>query len=232
MNRRQTSTPRLPLVRRRLFLILAATAFAIAPPAEATTYKWNDDRGQVHYSDQPPPGVQYEIVAMPKPVAIPTPSPAVATPPPPAAQPLPKAGPTPVIAEDDLTKDGACVDALYQIALLRERQPIFRQAADGSRLYLEDSARPAELRRLEAVRDTSCSSDPEMFKSQEARARRLMVALSRNCAEARDKLANYQDPSTHTPKDQVERQREWVARNCAGGPRTDVWLGDWIRVGR
>jgi hypothetical protein len=56
-----------------------------------------------------------------------------------------------------------------------------------------------------------------------------MAALSRQCAEARDKLAAYEDPATHTPDDQIERQRAFVERHCRGGERTDLWLGDWIR---
>ena len=66
---RERRALQLPRVPRHLVFALAATALAFALPADATTYKWVDDWGQVHYTDQPPPGVQYEIVAMPKPAS-------------------------------------------------------------------------------------------------------------------------------------------------------------------
>jgi len=129
-------------------------------------------------------------------------------------------------------QDRACVDALYQITLLNERRPVFKQAADGSRRYIEDSERPAELARLQRVRDQTCSDDPTTRRSQEQGAGQLMFAMSPGCADARDKLANYEDPATHTPDSQIERQRAFVEQKCRGGERIDLWRGDWIRVGR
>jgi hypothetical protein len=213
--RRGRSALRLPRVLRQFGLVLAATALAVAMPADATAYKWVDDRGQVHYTDQPPPGVQYEIVAMPKPAATQPPPPAVATPPLPPARPETAAGPAPVTAADEATDDGACVDALYQITLLRERRPVFKQAADRSRRYLEDAARPAELRRLEAARDASCSSDPEVLKSQEARARRPMVALSRNRAEARVPTCGSATGPGSVAGAALRYSRSWDGRRCS-----------------
>jgi len=133
---------------------------------------------------------------------------------------------------DAAAQDRACVDALYQITLLNERRPVFKQAADGSRRYIEDAERPAELARLLGVRDQSCSDDPTTRRSQEQGADQLMFAMSPGCAEARDKLANYEDPATHTPDDQIARQRAFVEQHCRGGERIDLWRGDWIRVGR
>jgi hypothetical protein len=128
-----------------------------------------------------------------------------------------------------VASDSDCVDALYQVAVLEQQRPVFKQATDGTRRYLDDADRPAELARLRALRDANCSDDPETRESQQQRAEELMAALSRQCAEARDKLAAYEDPATHTPDDQIERQRAFVERHCRGGERTDLWLGDWIR---
>ena len=211
--------------------LLALLLGLVPPGTEADTYKWVDRQGQVHYSDTPPVDVPYEIIGTPgRPASLPpTPGPTGAAPPRPATEP-PKAAPAESPA-DAAARDRACVDALYQVALLNQQRPVFRQAPDGSRRYLEDAARPAELERLLGVRDANCSDDPGTRRSQEQRAEELMMALSRRCAEARDKLANYEDPATHTPDDQIERQRAFVERYCRGGERTDVWLGDWIRVG-
>lgn len=212
---------------------LAAWLAALAVPmAHADTYKWVDKQGQVHYSDTPPVGVHYEVIAAPRaPAAAPAAAaPSTATPLPATAEP---ARPAPsALVVDDAAGDRACVDALYQITLLNQRQPVFKQAADGSRRYVEDAERPAEIARLQGVRDQNCSDDPTSQRSQAQRAGQLMVAMSPGCAEARDKLANYEDPATHTPDDQIARQRAFVEQNCRGGERIDLWRGDWIRVGR
>ena len=212
-----------------LFALLVG--FAI-PIADADTYKWVDRQGQVHYTDTPPAGVPYEVIAAPHAPAAPLPArpPSSATPP---SVPAAPARPEPTApAVDAAAQDRACVDALYQITLLNERRPVFKQAADGSRRYIEDAERPAELARLLGMRDQSCSDDPTTRRSQAQRADQLMLAMSPGCAEARDKLANYEDPATHTPDDQIARQRAFVEQKCRGGERIDLWLGDWIRVGR
>lgn len=210
-------------------LVTALAALAI-PTAEADTYKWVDEQGHVHFSDTPPVGVRYETIAPSRaPPAAPR-APATAAPPPSTTVPPRPAPPAPVV--DEVGQDRACVDALYQIELLNQRQPVFKQAADGSRRYIEDTERPAEVARLEAVRDQNCSDDPATRHSQVQRAGQLMVAMSPRCAEARDQLASYEDPATHTPDDQIARQRAFVERNCGGGERIDLWRGDWIRVRR
>jgi len=212
-------------------LVGALVALAI-PMAQADTYKWVDKQGQVHYSDTPPVGVRYEVVATPRaPAAAPVAAaPSSVTPPAAPAVPARPAPATPVV--DDAARDRACVDALYQITLLNQRQPVFKQAADGSRRYIEDAERPAEIARLQGVRDQNCSDDPDSQRSQVQRAGQLMTAMSPRCAEARDELASYEDPATHTPDDQIARQRAFVEQNCRGGERLDLWRGDWIRVGR
>jgi len=211
--------------------LMAALLAVTMPAAHATTYKWVDKQGQVHYSDTPPQDVAYEVVATPGlPSAAPPRAP-IPTPPP--SRPAPPPATTPAEpAASGSANDRTCVDALYQIELLNQRRPVFKLAADGSRRYLDDADRPAELERLQGVRDAYCDNDPGTRKSQEQRAGELMVALSRRCAEARDKLANYEDPATHTPDDMIERQRAFVDGYCRGGERTDLWIGDWIRVGR
>jgi hypothetical protein len=213
--------------------LMTALLVVTLPAADATTYKWVDKQGQVHYSDTPPQDVAYEVVSTPgRASAAPPPGAPLPTPEPQRPAPAPPATAAAESTAGGATDDGACVDALYQVALLNQQRPVFKLAADGSRRYLDDSDRPAELERLQRVRDANCAEEPGTRKSQEQRAGELMVALSRRCAEARDKLANYEDPATHTPDDMIERQRAFVAGYCRGGERTDLWIGDWIRVGR
>jgi hypothetical protein len=216
---------------RRVGLLALLLGLAISIAA-ADSYKWVDKQGQVHYTDMPPAGVPYEVIAAPRAPAAPLPvrPPSTATPPTISAEPAKPAPTAP--AADAAAQDSFCVDALYQITLLNERRPVFKQAADGSRRYIEDAERPAELARLLGTRDQTCSNDPTERRSQEQRADQLMYAMSPGCAEARDKLANYEDPATHTPNSQIERQRAFVEQKCRGGERIDLWRGDWIRVGR
>ena len=212
-------------------LITLLVGLAI-PVADADTYKWVDKQGQVHYTDSPPAGVPYDVIAAPRAPAAPVPAraPSTSTPIRTEAEPAEPVPTAPVV--DAAAQDRACVDALYQVTLLNQRRPVFKQAADGSRRYIEDAERPAELARLQRVRDQACSDDPATRRPQEQRADQLMIALSRRCAEARDKLANYEDPETHTPADQIARQRAFVEQYCRGDERIDLWQGDWIRVGR
>jgi len=216
----------------KCFGLVALLVWLAIPIAGADTYKWVDKQGQVHYTDTPPAGVPYEVIAAPRAPAAPLPAhpPSTAAPPPISAAP---ATPAPISqAVNAAADDRVCVDALYQITLLNERRPVFKQATDGSRRYIEDAERPAELARLQGVRDQTCSDDSTTRRSQEQHADQLMIAMSPGCAEARDKLANYEDPATHTPDDQIARQRAFAEQNCRGGERIDLWGGDWIRVGR
>ena len=49
---------------------LAFVLFFFAANSYADVYKWLDDDGQVHYSQQPPPGQQAEMIKAPPPPAI------------------------------------------------------------------------------------------------------------------------------------------------------------------
>jgi hypothetical protein len=204
----------------------------IAPAASADVYRWVDASGQVHYSDTPPVGIRYEVVR--------TPASAPAPPPEPSAAPSQGAAPTAAAPAQPEPKravaapadDQACVDALYQVALLSEKRRAFRPGPGGTRTYLEDAARPAELERLGRERDANCSDDPETRKSQERRAAELAVTLSPDCQTSRGKLELMLDPHTRTPESEVERQREYLRTHCPGEDRTDLWLADWMVVQR
>lgn len=211
-------------------VILACTA----PLATADTYKWVDASGQVHYSDTPPPtGIAYEVIR--------TPTHAPATP----AEPSP--GPPPVVSPAgtvparhepqsadtsaaESARDRACVDALYQFALLGEKRRAYRPGPGGTRTYLEDDARPAELERLARERDGNCSDEPAARSSQERRAVELAASLSPDCQTSRGKLELMLDPATRTPESEVERQRDYLKEHCPGEDRSDLWMADWMVV--
>lgn len=219
-----------PAARVLALLVLAG----LAPVATAETYKWVDANGQVHYSDTPPVGIRYEVIR--------TPTQAPAPPPEPSDAPAPSAAPSARESPARPARDGttaaspadeqACVDALYQIELLSLKRRAFRPGPGGTRTYIEDAARPAELERLRRQRDANCSEDVETRKSQEQRAAELAVTLSPDCQSARDKLELLLGPDTRTPKEDIERQREYLRTHCPGEVRTDLWMADWMVVHR
>ena len=50
------------MIRQRIILIILFTAIIFTAPLAAEMYKWVDERGQVHYSQTPPPGVDSEVI--------------------------------------------------------------------------------------------------------------------------------------------------------------------------
>ena len=222
---------RRPTATRCARVIAVLVACCSATGVAATTYRWVDASGQVHYSDTPPVGVRYEVIRTPshapaqppEPPVAPAPVAAPAAPAPPEAK---RPGTTAATAVDDQ----ACVDALYQIELLTQKRRAFRPGPGGTRSYLEDAARPAELERLGRQRDANCSDDPQTRGSQERRAAELAVTLSPDCQTSRGKLELMLDPRTRTPESDVERQREYLRTHCPGEGRSDLWLADWMQA--
>jgi len=132
----------------------------IVLPVLAETYKWTDDNGKIHYSDQPPPpGVK-------KSETIKTPAPTVA--PPPASGGKPAAGPkTPAEQEMEFRKrrleaaeaeakaqkeaqaaeerKRTCDKATGQVALLERGGRMTRSGPGGEQVYMTDQEIAAEL---------------------------------------------------------------------------------------
>ena len=203
----------------------------IASAAAADLYRWVDANGQVHYSDTPPAGVPYEVIRTPThaPAAPAEPSPAPAASAGPAGTGSPRHEPPAAgTAAEESSRDQTCVDALYQVALLSEKRRAYRPGPGGTRTYLEDDARPAELERLRRERDANCSDDPATRGSQERRAAQLAETLSPDCQTSRGKLELMLDPATRTPGSEIERQRDYLRDHCPGEDRSDLWMADWM----
>lgn len=218
---------------RRHWRLLCALA-CIAPALMGATYKWVDARGQVHFTDTPPPaGTAYEVIAAPhSPPAPPLPQPAPA-----AVRSVPAAAAEapPQIVPDvaaDTRDDGRCVDALFQLQVLQGDWKVYKAAPGDERHYLDDRDRPAEIERLTQERDMSCSDDPQALASQERRAGDLFQAMSPDCREAREKLLNLQRPTAKSAPSDIEKQQAWVAAHCPDVHRDGVWLADWRYVQR
>ena len=128
----------------------------------------------------------------------------------------------------DAASDAACVDALYQLEVLRLGTRVFKPGPGDERSYLHDRDRPAEVARLTGLAEQSCSTDPAQRDAQVARASELVVALSPDCAAARERLATLERPDSRSSPATVERQREYVTANCPDLSRSDVWLADRV----
>jgi hypothetical protein len=128
----------------------------------------------------------------------------------------------------DAGSDSACVDALYQLEVLRLGTRVFKPGPGDERTYLNDRDRPAEVERLTELAERSCSTDPAQRQAQAARADELVVALSPDCAAARERLATLERPDSRSSPATVERQREYVTTNCPDLTRTDVWIADRV----
>jgi hypothetical protein len=87
----------------------------------------------------------------------------------------------PVTADADA--DRRCVEALYELALLEGKYKVYKPAAGDARTYLDDADRPAEIARLQAVRDASCSAS--RIPSHAPRATSTSATSSRCAAGAR-----------------------------------------------
>jgi hypothetical protein len=136
----------------------------------------------------------------------------------------------PVAADPDA--DRRCVEALYQLALLEGKYKVYKPAAGDARSYLDDADRPAEIARLQAVRDASCSAEQPLQGSQKRRAAELFQVLSADCREMREELQRLADPESRTSRNEYERHVEQMRRRCPDVPdadaHTDVWLADRV----
>ena len=131
-------------------------------------------------------------------------------------------------AGPSVASDEACVDALYQLEVLRLGTRVFKPGPGDERTYLHDRDRPAEVERLAQLAERSCSTNPTQRQAQAARASELVVALSPDCAAARERLATLERPDSRSAPATVERQRQYVAENCPDIARADVWIADRV----
>lgn len=153
--------------------VLLALCLLIAP-ASADLYKWTDETGKVHYSDQPPPSTvkKPETIKQPKPAAT---SPAAAAEGGKAAKAAPKtaaeqemefrkrrleAAETEAKAEKDAQaaeeKKRNCERSRAQVASLETGGRITRYGPNGEQIYLNDGEIAKELASARKTADSWC----------------------------------------------------------------------------
>lgn len=114
-------------------IILALACLAGAPALAADVYKWTDDQGQVHYSDQPPLNREAELIAAPGRAS-------------PAAATRPAAGPTEAAATETAAEAAGehCEVARDNLALL-EDESIEEFRRDDGDAFRPDADERADL---------------------------------------------------------------------------------------
>jgi Domain of unknown function (DUF4124) len=152
----------------RLSVIVFA-ALALAAVAE-TVYKWVDERGVTHYSASPPKGGKAVEIKADDPPPPPSPG---------SSQPIQKT--TKEVLEgyqkDRAAREEAqkkieleqavaraevaarrqrCIQARQNSYVLQQPTPVFRMNERGERVYLDDTARAAELERFNAAIKRFC----------------------------------------------------------------------------
>ena len=200
--------------------------------ATAEVYKWVDEEGIVHYSDNPPQNAESERVQLP-------------------STPGPKGDPSEALrrrleqaekaterrSEERLAasaakegkraarvaRDQRCLETRKQLISLQQRLPVYRDeegtfrtlsvydAYEGEREYLDDATRALEIDRVRYAITTNCEhpDDPkELFLAYRERAK------SKRCETARVGLKAVQRPETRSSPQSIEDARELVEKYC------------------
>ena len=195
----------------------------VAGLASAQVYRWVDEEGGVHFGDRPPETAKPEEVILPKgppeeevraaqeQFRETTEARRQAESSTLAGAATAKEGEHDQAVEEE--RDRKCVEALYQLQLLKEASRVFRMQPDGSRVYLDDADLPGEIERLESVKAENCSTDKAIASEQIKRAEQLAVSLGRRCAVMHDALRRMGE-DTGAPDAGLQELREQVAEEC------------------
>lgn len=222
-------------------IIIICMLFASRTLAEI--YKWVDEQGVTHYGDCPPTDCVYEEIELPK-----GPSEEEIEAAEERTREVLEARKAREAAEKTRRENASleeqeqeilrierlqkCAEAIYQIDLLNQKRRVFKQQAGGSRLYLENEERSAEITRITAIKDQFCSTDRSDQKEQLELAQEMSFALSRRCAAARETLAQMQQSSANPIEEKLESYQAYVEVFCPAIDSDDLWLGDWIIINK
>ena len=136
---------------KKLALLFAFAALC----AQAQVYKWVDDKGQVHYGEQPPPEAKTTTIHVPPPGSTPAPAPAT----PPVEKPKTTAAGDPAKPAYDMPKDKAerCKYEKDQLTVLSGDGPIEFINKKGEKDLLMGDERTASKKQVEQNVKKYCS---------------------------------------------------------------------------
>ncbi len=141
--------------------LAAALLVACVPAAAQTMYKWVDEKGVTHFSEHPPPGERKASKVTPKVVPPSNPS---------AYDPqgwksreaeskklrVDRGLQDQSEAKDRERRAAACERARSRIAFLQNTHRIHRDNPDGTRTYLDEAQREAEIARSREAASEYC----------------------------------------------------------------------------
>jgi hypothetical protein len=144
---------------------LALAALLAAMPAAAQTmYKWVDEKGVTHFSQEPPTDAKAEKKATKVTPKVVPPSGGGSYDPnawkakdaEARKRGVERGQQAQAGAKDDAQRAEECERARSRLGMLQTTAPIFRTNPDGSRSYMEDKTREAEIARAKEVEAQAC----------------------------------------------------------------------------
>jgi hypothetical protein len=136
----------------------------------------------------------------------------------------------PCAALADQAPVSMCVNALEQVEALQTIAPVYKLTGVHKRQYLADADRPAEVARLKAIVDGTCSVGPKHRLREESEAKQLHLLRSPDCMQDRDRLSMMERKDARTPEDDLARTRKRVLTQCPDVDLSEIWLVEWIPI--
>ena len=212
--------------------LILMTLLALAANVDAEVYKWVDEEGNVHYSDQPPLDAESERVQLdytsgskgdPS-AALQRVLEQAET----AAERRSEDRQATSAAEEAeraarVVRDQRCLERRMQLAVLQERAPVYRDEQgqfrvqrlgdpySGEREYIDDATRASQVARAHQEIESSCQHPGDTEEQDLARA---MWIRSEKCATARADLELLEQRRATLSMYRLEELRETVNRYC------------------
>ena len=145
----------------RLAIVLAALTLAVGRAEAGTMYKWVDEKGVTHFSEDPPPdGKAQKIDVKPLP---PTSNAPVAPPQDWHARELElrqkrldKEKAEKKSEQDATQREARCLRAQRALDQLRRERPLYDVDKQGNRVYMDDKERAAEIESVRKAIEANC----------------------------------------------------------------------------
>lgn len=208
-------------------VILVICIMAIAGVSLGAIYKWVDEEGRIHYSDEPTEKhktKEVEVEQGPSPEEIDKARERAEklkqrSLEEPAKEAVDQSG-----NENRLAQEQYCLEARQQLAVLQEMHlPVYRDEQgkfrakwqydtyQGKREYLDDAMRASAIDQAREKVAANCKH-PDDAKEQEL-ARKQWIR-SEHCAKHRVELEALEQPSAHAAQQDLEKKRRLVKMYC------------------
>jgi hypothetical protein len=179
------------------FLVLLAASITAAPAA--TVYKWVDENGTLHLSNEKPrAGVKFERVE-------------IASSP---SRSSNRSGSTGSATKGPAATAAQVAERSEVLAGLKNRECVIALESLDRKTSGAEVTSADEIRRLQQTVEANCSADPARRREQEDLAAKLRVANGPTCVEARNRLGDLLVPGTKATREAIRTQQEFVDTYC------------------